>query len=112
MNIDRAPRATRASGRMAAFARTAAVTVALAAPMALLPAGVSAAPLPALTDTPTWVSPVAPDPARTVKNAVQGLDYLLADVQTRVAPDGTRQAFRHYAMRVRTTKGLDQAGQV
>ena len=112
MIIDRAPRATGASGRMAAFARTAAVTVALAAPMALLPAGVSAAPLPALTDTPTWVSPVAPDPARTVKNAVQGLDYLLADVQTRVAPDGTRQAFRHYAMRVRTTKGLDQAGQV
>lgn len=112
MNIDRDPRMTRADGRMAAFATAAALTVALTATIALLPAGVSAAPLPPLTDTPTWVSPVAPDPARTVKNAVQGLDYLLADAQTRVAPDGTRQAFRHYAMRVRTTKGLDQAGQV
>ncbi|WP_431049568.1 DUF3857 domain-containing transglutaminase family protein [Roseateles sp. L2-2] len=97
---------------MAAVALAATMAVAVAAPLALLPADISAAPLPALADTPAWVSPVAPDPTRTVKNAVQGMDYLLADSQTRVAPDGTRQNFRHFAMRVRTTKGLDHAGQV
>ncbi len=102
MNEHHAPRRARAGGLLAA--------VALIAGLTSTPA--PAAPLPALVTTPAWVTPVEADPAKVVKNAINGTDWLLADVQTRVAPDGTRQGFRHYTMKVRTAKGLDDAGQL
>lgn len=109
MSIDRDPRHTRANGRLAA--RAVAAAMALGSLGATAPAAL-AAPLPAIVETPAWVAAVTPDPARTVKNATHGVDYLLSDVQTRVAPDGTRQGYRHHAIRVRTAKGLDQTGQL
>lgn len=113
MNEHHAPRRARARGLLAAVALACAgATLTLPLTAVLAPTAAIAAPLPALGATPGWVAPVEPDTGKEVKNAINGVDYLLADMQTRVAPDGSRHAFRHYAMKVRTAKGLDHTGQI